>query len=253
MTRIATALILIPFIAWVTLASPQWVFFAVLAITGLLAYSEFDNIVASSGILRAGWPGMAAGLVLLFAPNPAVVLVLVALLGMALALRVNNLAAVLPSAGAFSLGVAYVFGAWRCAADLRAINPHWLLFAMLLSWAGDTAALYVGRSFGKHKMAPVVSPAKSWEGAAGSVAGAMLVSGIYAYYLIPQAPLAQALLVAAAGNIAGQLGDLCESALKRGGGVKDSGTLLPGHGGWLDRIDSSLFSVPAVYALLKLF
>jgi phosphatidate cytidylyltransferase len=253
MTRIASALILIPFIAWVTLASPQWVFFAVLAITGLLAYSEFDNIVASSGILRAGWPGMAAGLVLLLAPNPAVVLVLVALLGMALALRVNNLAAALPSAGAFSLGVAYVFGAWRCAGDLRAINPHWLLFAMLLSWAGDTAAYYVGRSFGKHKMAPVVSPGKSSEGAAGSVAGAMLVGGIYAHYLIPQAPLAQALLLAAAGNIAGQLGDLCESALKRGGGVKDSGTLLPGHGGWLDRIDSSLFSVPAVYALLKLF
>ncbi len=253
MKRIATALILIPFIAWVTLASPQWVFFAVLAITGLLAYSEFDNIVASSGILRAGWPGMAAGLALLFAPNPAVVLVLIAMLGMALALRANNLAAALPAAGAFSLGVAYVFGAWRCAADLRAINPHWLLFAMLLSWAGDTAALYVGRSFGKHKMAPVVSPAKSWEGAAGSVAGGMLVGGIYAHYLIPQAPLAQALLLAAAGNIAGQLGDLCESALKRGAGVKDSGTLLPGHGGWLDRIDSSLFSVPAVYALLKLF
>ena len=253
MTRIATALILIPFIAWVTLASPQWVFFAVLAITGLLAYSEFDNIVASSGILRAGWPGMAAGLVLLFAPNPAVVLVLIAMLGMALALRVNNLAAALPSAGAFSLGVAYVFGAWRCAADLRGINPHWLLFAMLLSWAGDTAALYVGRSFGKHKMAPVVSPGKSWEGAAGSVAGGMLAGGVYAHYLIPQAPLAQALLLAAAGNIAGQLGDLCESALKRGAGVKDSGTLLPGHGGWLDRIDSSLFSVPAVYALLKLF
>jgi phosphatidate cytidylyltransferase len=253
MTRIATALILIPFIAWVTLASPQWVFFAVLATTGLLAYSEFDNIVASSGIQRAGWPGMAAGLVLLLAANPAVILVLIALLGMALALRVNNLAAALPAAGAFSLGVAYVFGAWRCAADLRVINPHWLLFAMLLSWAGDSAAYYVGRSFGKHKMAPVVSPGKSWEGAAGSVAGAMLVGGIYAHYLIPQASLAQALLLAAAGNIAGQLGDLCESALKRGGGVKDSGTLLPGHGGWLDRIDSSLFSVPAVYALLKLF
>jgi len=253
MTRIATALLLIPFVAWVTLASPVWVFFAVLAITGLLAYSEFDNIVAASGIARAGCPGIAAGLVLLLAPNPAIVVVLIAMLGMALALRVNNLAAALPAAGAFSLGVVYIFGAWRCAADLRALNPHWLLFAMLLSWAGDIAALYVGRAFGKSKMAPRVSPAKSWEGAAGSVAGGMLVGGIYAHYLIPQAPLPQALALAAAGNIAGQLGDLCESALKRGAGVKDSGTLLPGHGGWLDRMDSSLFSVPAVYALLKFF
>ena len=253
MTRILTALILIPFIAWVTLASPQWVFLAVLAITGLLAYSEFDDIAAAQGIARAGLPGMAGGLALLFVPNPAIVVVLIAMLGMTLALRVNNLAAAMPAAGAFTLGIIYIFGAWHSAADLRSLNPHWLLFAMLLSWAGDIAALYIGRPFGKHKMAPRVSPAKSWEGAAGSVAGGMLVGGIYAHYLIPQAPLAQALALAAAGNIAGQLGDLCESALKRGAGVKDSGTLLPGHGGWLDRIDSSLFSVPTVYALLKLF
>jgi phosphatidate cytidylyltransferase len=251
MKRVITALILIPFIAWVTLAAPQWVFFVVLAATGLLAYSEFDNIAAVSGIARPGWPGMAAGLVLLLAPNPAVVLVLIGMLGMALALRVNNFAAALSAAAAFSLGVVYVFGAWRCAADLRALNPHWLLFAMALSWAGDTAALYVGRPFGKHKMAPRVSPSKSWEGAAGSVAGSMLFGGIYAHYLIPQASMLEALALAAAGNVAGQLGDLCESALKRGAGMKDSGTRLPGHGGWLDRLDSSLFSVPAVYALVK--
>ena len=105
MTRVITALILIPFIAWVTLASPQWVFLAVLAITGLLAYSEFDHIAAAQGITRAGLPGMAAGLALLLAPNPAVVAVLIAMLGMTLALRVNNLAAALPSAGAFTLGI----------------------------------------------------------------------------------------------------------------------------------------------------
>jgi phosphatidate cytidylyltransferase len=251
MKRVITALLLIPFIAWVTLASPQWVFYVVLAATGLLAYDEFDNITAASGVARAGWPGMAAGLVLLLAPNPAVVLVLITMLGMALALRVNNFAAALPAAAAFSLGVVYVFGAWRCAADLRVLNPNWLLFAMALSWAGDTAALYVGRPFGKHKMAPRVSPGKSWEGAAGSVAGSMLFGGIYAHYLISQVSLAEALTLAAVGNIVGQLGDLCESALKRGAGMKDSGTRLPGHGGWLDRLDSSLFSVPAVYALLK--
>jgi len=251
MTRLITALLLIPFIAWVTLASPPWVFYVVLAATGLLAYAEFDTIAAASGIARAGLPGMAAGIVLLLAPNPEVVLVLIAMLGMTLSLRVNNFAAALPAAAAFSLGVVYIFGAWRCAADLRALNPRWLLFAMALSWAGDTAALYVGKPFGKHKMAPRVSPGKSWEGAAGSVAGSMLFGGIYAHYLIPQASLAEALALAAAGNIAGQLGDLCESALKRGAGMKDSGTRLPGHGGWLDRLDSSLFSVPVVYALLK--
>ena len=253
MQRLITAALLIPFIAWVTLASPPWVFLMVLAATGLLAYREFDHIAAANGIARAGLPGMLCGLALLVAPHPAAVLVLIALLGMALAMRVNNFSAAMPAAGAFLLGVTYVFGSWRCAADLRALNPHWLLFAMALSWAADTAALYVGRPFGKHKMAPRVSPAKSWEGAAGSVAGSMLFGGIYAHYLIPQAHWVGALALAAAGNIAGQVGDLCESALKRGAGVKDSGTLLPGHGGWLDRLDSSLFSVPVVYGLLRLF
>jgi phosphatidate cytidylyltransferase len=253
MKRLITAGLLIPFIAWVTLVAPQWVFLAVLATTGLLAYHEFDQIVGANGIARAGLPGMICGLALLVAPQPAVVLVLIAILGMALAMRVNNFSAAMPAAGAFILGVIYVFGSWRCAADLRALNPHWLLFAMALSWAGDTAALYIGRPFGKHKMAPRVSPAKSWEGAAGSVAGAMLFGGIYAHYLIPEVSAATALALAGAGSVAGQVGDLCESALKRGAGMKDSGTLLPGHGGWLDRIDSSLFSVPAIYALLKFF
>ena len=253
MKRLITAALLIPFIAWFTLGAPQWVFLMVLAATGILAYHEFEQIAAANGIARAGLPGVICGLVLLLAPQPAAVFVLIALLGMALAMRVNDFSAALPAAGAFVLGVTYVFGSWRCAADLRALNPHWLLFAMALSWAGDTAALYIGRPLGRHKMAPRVSPAKSWEGAAGSVAGSMLFGGIYAHYWIPEVSLVAVLALAGAGNVAGQLGDLCESALKRGAAMKDSGTLLPGHGGWLDRIDSSLFSVPVVYALLKSF
>lgn len=147
-------------------------------------------------------------------------------------------------------GLMYIGGAWLCAFALRAVNPHWLLFAFLLCWAGDTAALYIGKNFGRHKLAPKISPGKTWEGAIGSVAGGVLAGAIYAHYMIPSAPLAMVLIVAAAGNIAGQIGDLVESAYKRWGGVKDSGSSLPGHGGWLDRIDSSLLSVPVVYALV---
>src|SRR5580698_8682130 len=175
-----------------------------------------------------------------------------ALAAMMLALRVRELASALPSAAVFLLGVIYIFGAWRCAIGLREINPHWLMIALLVSWAGDTAAFYVGRAFGRHKLAPRVSPGKTWEGFFGSVAGGTLAAGVYAHYLIPSAPMAAVLALAAAANIAGQIGDLCESALKRGAGVKDSGTSLPGHGGWLDRIDSTLFSVPVVYAVLKI-
>ncbi len=147
-------------------------------------------------------------------------------------------------------GVIYIGGAWVCAFYLRAINPHWLLFAFLLCWAGDTAALYIGKNFGRHKLAPKISPGKTWEGAIASVVGGVLGGWIYAHFLIPAAPLVWVLTIASVGNVAGQIGDLVESAYKRWGGVKDSGTSLPGHGGWLDRIDSSLVSIPMVYALV---
>ncbi len=252
MKRIATALVLIPGIVWVTLAAPEWAFRLVLAAIGLIAFYEYDQIAAANGFAGPSWPGMVAGLVLMLAPQPDLVVVLVAIAGMLLALRVRDLAAAMPSAAVFVLGVAYIFGAWRCAIALRSINPHWLMFALLLSWVGDTAALYVGKSIGRHRMAPEVSPSKTWEGAAGSLVGGTVAGFLYAHYLIPTASPVVAIVLAAAGNIAGQIGDLCESAMKRGAGVKDSGSSLPGHGGWLDRIDSTLFSVPVVYGCLRL-
>jgi phosphatidate cytidylyltransferase len=249
MKRVATSLVLIPLVIWVVLAAPFWAFAAVLAAVGLLAFHEFDQIATAQGIARAGLPGMAAGLALLFVPDPFLVAAIAALAAMMLALKARDLASALPGASVFLLGVMYIFGAWRCAIGLREISPHWLMIALLVSWAGDTAALYIGRAFGKHKLAPRVSPAKTWEGFVGSVAGGMLAAGVYAHYLIPAEPPGAVLGLAAAANVAGQMGDLCESAFKRGAGIKDSGTMLPGHGGWLDRIDSSLFSVPVVYAI----
>jgi phosphatidate cytidylyltransferase len=253
MTRILTALVLIPAFVWLALFAPDWAFQIALAAVGLIGFWEFDHIAESNGIARAGYAGMLAGLALMFAPRPEIVVVLVALLGMTLALRVANLSGAMAAGAVFTLGVVYIFGSFRCAIDLRFINPHWLMFALLLSWAGDTAALYIGKAFGKHALAPRVSPAKTWEGAIGSVGGGILAGWIYAHYLIPAAGVAMVIGIAAAGNIAGQIGDLCESAIKRGAGVKDSGHTLPGHGGWLDRIDSSLFSVPTVYALVLIF
>ena len=251
MKRIATALVLLPAVVWMVLAAPGWAFVAFLAAVALIAFHEFDQIAGMQGIARAGWPGMAAGLVLLLSPEPFIVTAVLTLAALTLALRVADLAGMLKSAAAFLLGVLYIFGAMRCAVGLREINPHWLMIALLVSWAGDTAALYVGRAFGRHKFAPRISPGKTWEGCMGSVVGGTLAATVYAHYLIAPAPVAGVLALAAGANIAGQIGDLCESALKRGAGVKDSGSSLPGHGGWLDRIDSTLFSVPVVYAVLK--
>ncbi len=111
------------------------------------------------------------------------------------------------------------------------------------------AAFSFGRKLGRHKLAPRISPAKSWEGSIASTAVSLLYAFFYFKYLLAPVPLPWVLGIAAAANIAGQAGDLCESAIKRGAGVKDSGTMLPGHGGWLDRIDSNLFAMPVVYYL----
>jgi phosphatidate cytidylyltransferase len=224
---------------------------ALLAIVGTLAFHEFDQIAAAQGIAKAGIPGIAAGLLLLLAPEPLLALLATSLAAMFLSLRRNSNAA-LPGAATFLLGVVYIFGAWRCAVELRALNPHWLMVAVLVSWAGDTAAMYIGRAFGKHRLAEV-SPSKTWEGAAGSVAGGTAAAMVYAHYLIGSTPLGAVAAIGAVANIAGQFGDLCESAFKRSAGMKDSGDTLPGHGGWLDRIDSSLFSVPATYAALHIW
>ena len=249
MKRVATALILIPFIVWTALWAPEWAFDLVLGASGLIAFYEFERIAALGRLPIA--LGMVAGLAVLFAPEPFWVALLAAFAAMTLSLASRDLPHALSGSAALVLGVLYIFGAWRCAVGLRAFNPHWLMIALLVSWAGDTAALYVGRAWGRRKLAPSISPGKTWEGAAASVIGGMLAAGLYARFVIPSFPLARVLAIAAAANIAGQIGDLCESAFKRGAGVKDSGSTLPGHGGWLDRMDSSLFAIPTVYAILR--
>jgi phosphatidate cytidylyltransferase len=154
----------------------------------------------------------------------------------------------LPAAGISSSGLLLVAFPLTFAIRLRGIpqqGPALLLFVLVFTWVGDTAAYFVGRAIGKHKLAPVLSPKKTWEGTVASILGAMLVAIAFARWL--SVPLPQLLDMAAVGNIAGQAGDLLESAYKRSAGVKDSGTLLPGHGGVLDRIDALILAIPVVW------
>jgi phosphatidate cytidylyltransferase len=111
----------------------------------------------------------------------------------------------------------------------------------------DTAAYYTGRAFGRRKLAPSVSPGKTWEGAAGGMAASLLMAVIAHYWFFPELSLRAALPLAAAMNVLGVVGDLTESALKRGSGAKDAAKILPGHGGLLDRLDSLLFNAPLIY------
>lgn len=250
MKRIATAAVLIPTISYFVLFAEFWQFAAGLSIIASLCYYEYLSIARNHGIaLEPPWAGYLLGLAVLNLPAPEIWLVVSSLVFMALALRSKDLAQALPHGAVGALGILYVYGAWRTGIDLRAANPWWLFFACALNWIGDTAAFYIGRTFGRNKLAPRVSPAKSWEGAIASVIASMLLAAFLMPRLLPDVPAWKIVVIGAGANVFGQLGDLCESALKRGAGMKDSSNLLPGHGGWLDRVDSSLFAMPAVYLI----
>jgi phosphatidate cytidylyltransferase len=253
MKRILTAVALIPIVVYVVLWANFWAFLAVLVTVAFLCYREFDDVAAAYGFGAPGPLGYGAGLLfLIWWQDTWLLIVGIALVLLALAMRRDDLAQSLPRAALLLAGIVYIFGCWKCAIPLREMNPHWLMYALLVNWVGDMGAYYVGRRWGRHKMAPRVSPHKSWEGAVASVAASVLVAGAYLLRFVPGVGVAQAVALTVAANAAGQLGDLAESALKRGAGLKDSGAMLPGHGGFLDRVDSTLFSLPLIYAYLKL-
>lgn len=129
----------------------------------------------------------------------------------------------------------------------------WIYYACAITWLQDTSAYFVGRRFGRHKLAPILSPKKTWEGAAGGLLGAILTGIVCVLLLGLPITLLQGALLGLVGGIVGPLGDLSESLIKRQVGLKDAGNLIPGHGGILDRADSLLFTVPILYYLIRLF
>jgi phosphatidate cytidylyltransferase len=129
--------------------------------------------------------------------------------------------------------------------QVPATGPRWVLFVLALVWAGDIAAYFMGTFLGHTPLAPLLSPKKTWEGAGGNVLLSLVVAYAFAAWLDVDAP--SLMVVGGIASIAGQCGDLLESAYKRGAKIKDSGALLPGHGGMLDRIDSLIFAAPVVW------
>jgi phosphatidate cytidylyltransferase len=260
MKRVVTALYLIPAAVYSALFAPWWIFFAVVALVAVLSFREYAQITETIAA-----PGFVAGLLILAVPEheTGLLMLVSALAAMCLPLAAPDLEKSVPRSAALALGIVYIFGSWKTAILLHdgadkagafgvSAGHHWLMFGLMVNWIGDTGAYYVGRRFGRHKLAPRVSPGKTWEGAAASIATAIVFGLIYLPLAIKGTSFLIAGSLAAAANVAGQVGDLAESALKRGFGVKDSGSLLPGHGGLLDRVDSTLFSLPVLYALLRL-
>ena len=247
MSRVLTGLGLMAFAFYAIFWSHPWVFVGIVAMMAIGCYREFVTIANAQGELGPLNSGYVIGLLYIIDPSLSRLLAVLVLM---VALRLADFRKSAYFAGAVTLGVVYTFGAWRCAIDLRAISPYWILFALAINWFGDIAAFYVGRSIGRHKLAPRISPGKSWEGSVASMAAAIGMGAFVHARLGLGLSLVEMMALSVLCNVAGQVGDLAESALKRGSGMKDSGSILPGHGGMLDRLDSSLFTMPVVYYFL---
>lgn len=299
MKRVLTALVLIPVVLLVLFKAPMWLFTLVVGVVAIGAAWEYLQLVHSYGadtlkrvtLLLIAFLYVPLALMDAFAHESrfleaiSLATVLVVLIGgpllmLAVVMSFEKTSAALPAASLSWMAMPYVGLTLVCLPLLRA-NPagvFYILYLFVVVWSGDIFAYYVGRSFGKNKLAPRISPGKTWEGAVASLAGsAVLGTALFMYsdhimqflagwglgvkdnlYLtfIPsgrfnpasrQETLITAILLSITVNACAQVGDLVESMIKRGANVKDSGTLLPGHGGILDRIDALLFAAPIVY------
>jgi phosphatidate cytidylyltransferase len=292
MKRVLTAAVLIPVVLVIVFKAPLWVFSLAVAGIALLAIHEYLGIVRAYGpeplsrvvyamsiIVVLGtfcavdqtiWPSLP------FLPQITwlfraltILLIFPVIFGVPVVLR-NNMQGALSAAAGSAFGVLYLAMTLALLIPLRHDSHQSVLIIFILFsvWSGDTAAYYVGRNFGRHRLAPIVSPKKTWEGAIASVLASVAVAwlvfhfqaDISSWFVQPHSRFYTPLLsparhigwghivcIGVITNVAAQFGDLFESALKRGANVKDSGTLLPGHGGMLDRIDALLFAIPVVW------
>lgn len=288
--RIATAVVLIPLVLLLVLKAPLYVLAIVAGAVALLAMAEFLRLAARYGVQPLSQPTYAfVALFFVFVivastnRTPlvettaltyglALAMALAPFLFLTLAMRRSDLTSGYPAAAASVFAFAYIAIPMALLVGLRqqAAGAIYVIYTLLVVWAGDIFAYFIGKGLGRHRMSPEISPKKTWEGAIASIVASVIVGslwfqhapgisfvllrtglierrdGIFSPQQVPS--LASLIVLSAVVNVAAQLGDLAESLVKRGAGVKDSGSILPGHGGMLDRIDAMLFAVPVVWA-----
>ena len=285
--RVLTAVVLIPIVLLIVLRAPIPVLALVAALVALLAIQELLKLSEAYQIYPFRWPTyIFVGLFFLYMavspPNKPLLdtAVFIYTIGFAaaiapfvfliVAMRRIDLSTGFPAACVSVLAFTYIA---LPLAFLVQIRQQWsgafmLLYLLCVVWAGDIFAYFIGRSLGRHLMSPRISPKKTWEGALASliasvgvgvllynyalpISSAFLSMGLMqrrdGYFALQGPPLWSTVLLSAAINVAAQLGDLVESVIKRGADVKDSGAILPGHGGMLDRIDALLFAAPVLW------
>jgi phosphatidate cytidylyltransferase len=277
--RVVTAAILIPVVIAAIWWAPTWLVAGLAAIVALFALREFFALgermgfraygfwtcLAALGIIAQQWYAAQAASIerlgdLLYqagAPRVSLEMVLVLfVLGTAIIALGSRraLAEVFSSVSVSAAGLVVIVIPFSAVVRLHGVDVvgrQLLLFTLVVVWVGDSAAYFVGHAIGRIKMSPHLSPNKTWEGAAANFLGSLLVAAVFGYWM--KIEPAHMLAMAVLASIAGQIGDLFESAFKRSAGVKDSGTLLPGHGGMLDRIDALILAAPAVWYYFEWF
>ncbi len=286
--RIATAVVLIPIVLLLVLRAPVPLVALVTAAVALVTVHEFLKLTENFGVQPMRIPTYVVVaiffLVLVFNAGQEKPLLSTDIFGIAaafaaamaafvflsIAMRRENLATGYPAAAASAFAFAYIALPLAMLVQLRQqwAGAFLILYLLLVVWAGDILAYFVGKSMGRHWMSPRISPKKTWEGAVASMVASLAVGGALFYYSLPlstrflqwgliqrrdgmfgleRPALFPVLALTAVLNVAAQLGDLVESLIKRGAAVKDSGTILPGHGGMLDRIDALLFAAPVLW------
>ena len=264
--RVITALWGIPLLVAIVWFGEPW-FTIIVAIWGVLAVFEFYRLVAASKVPPLTYFGLIWTLLFILSRNSDLLSILKPHFDLNLLTPLLLTSAVLLSLiwlliqaykgkvftpWAWTIaGILYVGWLLSHLVALRGLDDgrNWVFFALFITITSDTAAFFTGRALGRHKLAPRISPGKTWEGAISGILGAIIVSLLF---MLPT-PLSlhfnwgQAILLGLLVSIFGQLGDLVESLFKRNMGVKDSGRLIPGHGGVLDRMDSIVFAGIVVY------
>jgi len=285
--RVGTAVVLIPSVLVLVLKAPVWVLAIVAAVVALVASSEFLKVseayevrpfrkptyaYVSLFFALIAVPGYENPLLdtAIFACGTAFLAALAPFLFWTIGMRRASLRETFPAAMVSAIDFIYLAVPLGCLVQLREqwAGAFLVFYLLLVVWAGDIFAFFVGRSMGRMLMSPRISPKKTWEGALASLAASVVVGTLLfdharqisefflrldlihqrdGIFSLETPPLLPIMLLSAGINIAAQLGDLVESLIKRGAGVKDSGGLLPGHGGMLDRIDALLFAAPVMW------
>lgn len=261
-TRELTSLAGAPLLIWLVGWAPGWAYAIGISLLASLVLYEFLDLGEKKGYPVQKPLSIALVLLLLAAfvfeaiPVTAVVVATLVIIPAWYVFARSELEEALPASAVCVLAVLYVGMLAGALLQLRLAfgdqGPKLVFFLFLVVWAGDAGAYYVGRSLGRHQLSPRVSPKKTIEGTLGGIVVSLLAAAIMQRTFFPEFPLGHALAAAGLLSACGVVGDLVESMWKRSAAVKDSGTFLPGHGGFLDRSDSILFTAPILYAYWSL-